>query len=132
MKRIAFVIAFFLCIGALSAEAQPTSQDSTCGVLRPRRETYIIVPYPSPAKHGQTMSIQYYNHNPEQTSLSIVDVNDRPIVELQPKQLMQNGIHAFDFRTNTVASGVYSIRLTEYTSDGSKLQVQDSRFIVAH
>ena len=78
------------------------------------------------------MSIQYYNQNPEQTSLTIVDINDRPILELQPKQLMQNGVHSFDFRTNTVASGVYYIRLTEYSSDGSKLQVQDSRFIVAH
>ncbi|HYM19433.1 MAG TPA: hypothetical protein VEW28_00340 [Candidatus Kapabacteria bacterium] len=116
-------------------QAQPTSgsQDSVLGgPLRPRRDTYIIVPFPSPARHGQVMTIQYYNHNPEQTSLRVVDELDREVVVLQQQQLMTNGLHSFDFNTALFATGAYFIRLTRYTADGSKLEVLDSRFLVVH
>ena len=109
------------------------SQDSTCGgVLRPRRETYIIEAFPSPAKVGQTITIQYYNHNPDIVMVRVVDILDRTIQTLQPQQLMPNGLHVFPFSTRGLASGMYFIRLTNYTSDGSINTQQDSRFIILH
>lgn len=117
------------------SRAQPTSgtQDSVLGGgLRPRRDTYIIVPFPSPARRGVTMTIQYYNQNPERTSFRIVDINDRTIAELQPDELSPSGTHTFDFHTISVSTGAYFIRLTRYTVDGAQLEVQDQRFIVLH
>ena len=115
--------------------AQPTSgtQDSVLGgSLRPRRDTYIIVPYPNPALHGVVVSIQYYNHNPEQTSLRIVDALDREVQVLQPQQLMTNGLHSYDLNTGLISTGTYFIRLTRYTADGSNLEVLNERFVVVH
>jgi hypothetical protein len=130
---VLLVLTVFLLPDLLHAQPSSGTQDSVLGGgLRPRRDTYIIVPFPSPARRGVTMTIQYYNHNPERTSLRIVDINDRTITELQQDELTPNGIHSFDFHTNLVATGTYFIRLTRYASDGTRLEVQDQRFIVFH
>jgi hypothetical protein len=135
------LILFFgllaLSITAELAVAQDSGgQDSTglsTPALRPRRDTYIIEPFPSPARRGQTVKIQIYNHFPGQVlSLRVVDINDKTVKELQPSAALPNGIHSYDFQTAFVATGTYHIRLTTYTSTGSEDLTQDSRFIVLH
>lgn len=129
---ISFVLV--VCLTEKGAYAQNSGGQDTLGggIERPRRETYIIETYPSPAYPSQSVNIAYYNHNPEETSLCIVDVNDKTVVELQPRQFVQNGIHRYTIKSRTLTSGTYFIRLTTYTSTGSKKEVQDSRFIVVH
>ena len=128
------VFAVFVTSGIAVAQA-PGGQDSTgTGVpsLRPRRDAYIIVPYPSPARQGQVMKIQIYNHSEQPISLRIVDLNDKTVKELQPQKTLANGIHEYPFETNSVATGTYFVRLTTYSSTGSQNLVQDERFIVLH
>lgn len=130
---ITFVAAF-----SLARESALYAQDSTSGsqdtsyggALRPRRETYIIEPFPSPALASQQINIAYYNHNPEETSLRIVDILDRTVIDLQPRQFIENGVHSHTIEPGKLAGGAYFIRLTTYTSTGSQKQVQDLRFIV--
>lgn len=134
------LILFFgllaLSITADLAMAQDSGgQDSTglsSPALRPRRDTYIIEPFPSPARRGQTVKIQFYNHFPGQViSLRIVDINDKTVKEW-PSATYTYGVHSHDFPTGLVATGTYHIRLTTYTSTGSENLTQDSRFIVLH
>jgi hypothetical protein len=131
VKSIAYLGFLIVCFVAEIATAQSGLQDSVLGgELRPRRETYIIETFPSPARHGQKVTIRYYNHNPEVTSLKIFDAGDRLIAELQPQKLMPNGIHEYPFFTYLYASGSYHIRLMRYSTDGTQLSAEDSRFIV--
>ena len=106
----------------------------TGGIPRPRRGAYIIDAYPSPASLGETIVIQYYNHNAAVTMLRVVDFLDRSVstdpFPLQSQQLVPNGLHRFTLSTSTLAAGVYFIRLTTYTSTGDIDQVQDSRFMI--
>jgi hypothetical protein len=135
VRRVVVFLLFIVCVLPEILHPQPTSgtQDSVLGgPLRPRRETYIIVPFPSPAHRGVIMSIQYYNHNEERTSLRIADINDRTVVDLQPSQLTPGGTHNFEFNTAMVATGTYFIRLTRYGVDGAQIEVQDLRFLVVH
>ena len=138
MKKIYFFLFVLSCIivFADSASAQDSGGQDSTGLasppLRARRDTYIIVPFPSPARHGQTMQIHFYNHNPQEVSLRIVDMLDRTVKELQAPATLMNGIHSYDFNTGLVSNGTYFIRLTTYTSTGSLELVQDMRFIVLH
>jgi hypothetical protein len=128
------LLAVFLACDVVYAQ-DSGGQDSTGlpGIgLRARRDTYIIETFPSPARRGQTIAIQFYNHNPQQLSLRIVDINDKTIKILQPQAMLANGIHSYQFPTNLVATGTYHIRLTTYSSTGAQSLVQDSRFIVLH
>jgi hypothetical protein len=130
---IIFVIG--ISLGASSAWAQGSGGQDSTGVenpQRPRRDTYIIEPFPSPAFRGQIVKIQFYNHNPQQVRLLIVDINDKIITELQPPATLANGIHSYDFKTVAVATGTYHIRLITYTPTGAEDIIQDSRFIVLH
>jgi hypothetical protein len=134
MKRFFFGFAFVLLLVAQCALAQDGgSQDSSSGgELRPRRDTYIIESFPSPAMHGVTVNISYYNHNPQETALYVVDVNDKVVKELQPREMVPNGVHKFQFSTRSVSTGSYFVRLRTYTSTGAEEKVQDSRFLVTH
>src|SRR5207249_4788508 len=84
--------------------------------LRPRRDAYVIETFPSPARHGQTIKIQFYTHSVQQVSLRIVDILDKTVKILQEPETLLNGIHSYDFQTNLVATGTYHIRLVTYTS----------------
>ena len=136
--------ALFLFLGIVALTILPDlvhaqdsgGQDSTglaSPALRPRRDTYIIETFPSPALHGQTIKIRFYNHFPGQViSLNVIDINGRVVKELQPQAAMPAGIHSYDFPTGLYASASYHIRLTTYTSTGSENATQESRFIVLH
>ena len=139
MKKALFLffglVAFSILPDLLLAQ-DSGGQDSTgltSPALRPRRDTYIIETFPSPARHGQTIKIQFYNHFPGQMiSLNVIDILGRVVAELQPQAAMPNGIHSYDFPTLLYSSGSYHIRLTTYTSTGAKDATQESRFIVLH
>lgn len=131
MTRFFLGISLLLLLIAADAFAQTGSQDSVLGgQVRPRRETYIIESYPSPVKVGQVVNISYYNHNPQETALIVVDVNDKVVRELQTRKLMPNGVHKFEVPITGLATGAYFVRLKTYTSTGSLDQTQDSRFLV--
>jgi hypothetical protein len=123
-------------VGDVLAQASTqTSQDSICGgTVRPRRDSYLIQAFPSPAKSGETVLVQYYNHNPEEISIRVVDVLDRLVtpVETQPRTFTANGLHSFGLSTRGLASGMYFIRLTSYTSAGAVNQIDESRFLILH
>ena len=138
MKKALFV--FFVLISLsfipeLARSQAPGGQDSTgtdVPALRPRRDTYIIEPFPSPARRGQTVKIQVYNHFSQEISVKIVDVLGRTIKILQDPETLANGIHTYEFSTTLVATGTYYIRLGTFSSTGTENLVQDSRFIVIH
>jgi len=128
---IALIIGFCLLGGATYAQDSGGQDSVAGGPERPRRDTYIIETFPSPALRTQKINIAYYNHNPEETMLRIVDINDKTVEELQPRKFVENGLHKF-IPTKKLTSGVYFVRLTTFTATGSEKQVQDSRFIVIH
>ena len=131
MTRFFFGISLFLLLWCADVWAQTGSQDSVLGgQVRPRRETYIFESEPAPVKGGQVVNISYYNHNPQETALYIVDVTDKVIRELQPRALTPNGVHKFELPVTGLATGAYFVRLKTYTSTGSLEQTQDSRFLV--
>lgn len=128
---IAVVIGLCLSDGTARAQASGGQDSVAGGIERPRRETYIIETFPSPALRTQKINIAYYNHNPEETMLRIVDITDKTVEVLQPRQFVENGLHKFT-PSKKLPSGVYFVRLTVFTATGSEKQVQDSRFIVVH
>jgi hypothetical protein len=131
MTRFFFGISLFLLLWCADVWAQTGSQDSVLGgQVRPRRETYIIESYPSPVKSGQNVHISYYNHNPQETALYVVDINDKIVRELQVRTLISSGVHKFELPITGLATGAYFVRLKTYNSTGSLDQTQDSRFLV--
>ena len=136
MKKAFFIFCVLGLFIASAVQAQGSGGQDSTGLsgpdLRPRRDTYIIETFPSPARHGQTIKIRIYLHNPEMVSLRVVDINDKPVRELQKPETLANGIHEYDFPTYLVATGTYHIRLIRYTTTGSENTTQDSRFIVLH
>lgn len=138
MKKALFLffVLFSLSLLPELARSQASGgQDSTGSevpALRPRRDTYIIEPFPSPARHGQRVKIQVYNHFTQQISVKIVDVLGKTIKILQPPETLANGIHPYDFETNLISTGTYYIRLATFSSTGTEDLIQDLRFIVIH
>jgi hypothetical protein len=131
MTRFFFSISLFLLVWCADLRAQTGSQDSVLGgQVRPRRETYIIESYPSPVRVGQVVNISYYNHNQEELSLCVVDVNDKIVKELHPRKLTPNGVHKYELSVTGLATGAYFVRLKTYSSTGSLDKTQDSRFLV--
>jgi hypothetical protein len=122
--------------GVVMAEdtlSNPTLPDSSCvSPLRPRRGTYLIETYPSPALPGTTINVQVYNHNPDIFSVRIVDLLDRTVKVLQPKEALLNDLHKYQFQSFDLASAKYFIRLTTYTESGAIREVQDASFIILH
>jgi len=130
-----FVLFSLSLIPELARSQASGGQDSTGSdvpALRPRRDTYIIEPFPSPARLGQTVKIQVYNHFTQQISVRIVDVLGRTVKILQDPETLPNGIHSYDFPTSLVSTGTYYIRLGTFSSTGTENLVQDLRFIVIH
>ena len=130
-----FVLFSLFAVPDLVRAQASGGQDSTGAdvpALRPRRDTYIIEPFPSPARRGQIVKVQIYNHSEQQLSVRIIDVLGKTIKILQVPKTLPNGIHTYDFQTSLVSTGTYYIRLATFSSTGSESLVQDSRFIVIH
>src|SRR5688500_20232132 len=90
---VVLVMGVCLFEGAIYAQNSGGDDSTTIASLRPRRETYISELFPSPSMRGQPLKIAYYNHQPEETSLRIVDCNDETVMVLQLRQCVEYGIH---------------------------------------
>jgi hypothetical protein len=109
------------------------TQDTSCvAPLRPRWGSYLIQPFPSPAKVGEIITIQFYNHTEEILSCKIYDEIHREMIELQPKGTTPAGLHTFEVSANRLATGSYFVRLTTYTASGSETLVDNLRFVIVH
>ena len=129
---VGLLLAAFAGVAA-NATAQPNggSQDSSAtGALRPRWDSYLIQTFPSPAKAGDQITVQFYNHRSETLTCRVFDMANRLILELWPKQFTQNGLHSFPIPANSLATGTYFIRLTTYTAAGAEDIVDNSRFVI--
>ncbi len=134
---------FFLFVGLLlatlsgvardaNAQSSGGSQDSaSTGVLRPRWGSYLIQTFPSPAKTGDQIAVQFYNHRDETLTCRVFDMANRFMLDLQPKQLTPHGLHTFLIPANSLSTGVYFIRLTTFTESGAENVVDNSRFVIA-
>ena len=129
-------LALFVSVAASSsalAQSGAGSQDSSVsGPLRPRWGTYLIETFPSPAKAGQQVTIQYYNHNDEVLMCQIFDATDRLILDVQPKQMTKAGLHTFVIAADKLSTGMYFIRLTSFTASNNEDVVDNSRFLIVH
>ena len=135
-RSLATLLMMFILAFAHEAFAQDTTSvqnDSTGqgGELRPRRGTYIIETYPNPARTGQSIVIQFYNHNPQDLACDILDFHGRAVITVQPRGFTPNGLHRLFLPSNKLASGVYYIRLRTYTPAGKLEEVQSYRFMIA-
>jgi len=137
---ISFVFFLLLIVGECAYAQTDSSgipqqglQDSVVGgPLRPRRGTYIVEVFPSPAPAGSSITFQYYNHTPQEIAVRIVDILERPVWILQERTFMPNGLHKFSpFASNKLSSGLYFVRLITYTPTGDIDQTEDTPFIIA-
>lgn len=132
------VCVVLLLLGFVSttrAQSSGGSQDSAAsGVLRPRWGSYLIQTFPSPAKAGQPITVQFYNHQDETLTCRVFDIANRELMVLQPKQFTTHGLHTLviDPGKNQLASGTYFIRLTTFTAAGAEDVVDNSRFVIIH
>jgi hypothetical protein len=137
LKRSFFPLVIVMILGfADAAIAQDTTavQTDTLGAggpIRPRRGAYIIETYPNPAHIGQSIAIQFYNHNPQDLSCDILDLHGRVVYPVQTRAFTPNGLHSLSLQSNRLASGVYFIRLRTYTPAGKLEEVQSYRFMIA-
>ncbi|MDP4198728.1 MAG: T9SS type A sorting domain-containing protein [Bacteroidota bacterium] len=133
-SKVGLLLIALICItGIAHAQANGGSQDSaTSGTLRPRWGSYLIQTFPSPAKVGDQITVQFYNHQNETLTCRVFDIANRFMVELQPKQLTQHGLHTFTIPANRLSSGTYFIRLTTFTESGAEDVVDNSRFLIVH
>ena len=137
MRLFFSVIVLFLAFQASAlAQSGAGSQDSSAsGHLRPRWGSYLIDPFPSPAKAGDAVTIQFYNHNDETLSCTVFDVNCRsmivePAMVLQPKALVTAGLHTFTINASALSTGTYFVRLTTFTASGAENIIDNIRFVV--
>jgi hypothetical protein len=130
--RFLFVVTILLfAYSAADAQSGAGSQDSSVtGVLRPRWGSYLVETFPSPAKAGNIITVQFYNHNDETLTCRVFDATCREMLVLQPKQLTLAGLHTFTIPAQRLSTGPYFIRLTTYTASGAENIVDNSRFAV--
>jgi hypothetical protein len=112
--------------------AADSTRDTTgaAGELRPRRDTYLIETYPSPARLGQNVIIQFYNHNPTELAVEVLDLLNKVVFVVQPRTLMANGLHRVEMPATRLASGAYFIRLRTYTGSGKLAEEEVTRFVI--
>src|SRR5438046_7720451 len=91
-----FFLGLFLSVTSI-CQAQSSSQDSAVsGTLRPRRDTYLVGVFPTPAKFGATITVQFYNHTGQTLSCRVFDLACREVLELQPQQSTPAGLHTIE------------------------------------
>ena len=126
-----WLFAGLFLVVAVPCFAQSSTQDSVVsGTLRPRWDTYLVGVFPTPAKFGAKISVQFYNHNPETIAVRVFDLACREILELQPQQSTAAGLHTIEIPPFTLSSGTYFLRLTTFTATGAENIVDNARFVV--
>lgn len=132
------LLVLLILVSPALAEAQDrwtgdSTRDTTgaAGELRPRRDTYLIETYPSPARWGQNVIIQFYNHNPVELAVDVLDLLNKVVFVVQPRTFMANGLHRVELPATRLASGAYFIRLRTYSGSGNLAEEEVTRFVIA-
>jgi hypothetical protein len=93
-------------------------------------EIYAVDVYPSPAKYGQPVNIDFTNSMPEIIAVQVLDEGGNIVTELQQKQLTGAGKHSLTYISNNYTTGNYFLRFFSYAQNGQVLYKQDAHFIV--
>jgi hypothetical protein len=93
-------------------------------------EYYPVDVYPSPAKYGQPVTINYTNAQPEIIAVQVFDEGSNLVDELQKRQMTGAGPHTLTYLSGQYATGTYFLRLLAYLQNGQVVYQQDARFIV--
>lgn len=92
MRSLLVIVFLFLSVPVF-AQSDGGSQDSSgAGALRPRSGSYVVGCFPSPAFLSEPITIQTYNRNPTELSVTIYDNAGREVLDLIPKQTMPGGL----------------------------------------
>lgn len=105
------------------------------GDLRPRSGAYIVGIFPSPAMGMLPITVQTYNRNPTELSVTIYDNAGRSMLTLLPKQTMPGGLQTMTIAPFQLPSGVYHVQLLTYTSSDPSAAVDvidEERFVILH
>jgi hypothetical protein len=127
---LGLLLAFAIPCVAQTTPDSASRDSSISGKLRPRWGTYIASVYPTPAKFGAKITVQFYNHNPEMIACRVFDLACRLIMEIQPKQSTASGLHTIEIPQFALSSGTYFLRLTTFTASGAANIVDNARFVV--
>jgi hypothetical protein len=130
--RILVFLSLFMVAAGVRAQSNGSQDSAASGNSRPRWGSYMIQTFPSPAKATDNVTIQFYNHRDETLKCRIYDSDDRPMIELQPKQFTPHGLHTFHIPASSLATGSYFIRLTTYTASDAENIVDNTRFVILH
>ncbi len=131
--RALFVILLLLSAPAAHAQTGAGSQDSSVtGQLRPRWGAYLVGAFPSPAKAGESVTVQVYNHTDVTLECRVFDGSGRIVLVLQPKQMTPAGLHNFTITPFQLTTGGYLVQLVTYTPSGSPDVVDYVRFAIIH
>ncbi|HEX5316241.1 MAG TPA: T9SS type A sorting domain-containing protein [Candidatus Kapabacteria bacterium] len=117
---------------AAHAQSGAGSQDSLAHTLRPRWGTYIVGVFPSPARAGQLITVQTYNHTSIELSLKVYDMSGRDVLDLLPQQTMPAGLQTRTISPFQLSSGAYLVKLVTYTASGATDIVDEAHFLIAH
>ncbi len=135
MRSLLVIVFLFLSVPVF-AQSDGGSQDSSgAGALRPRSGSYVVGCFPSPAFLSEPITIQTYNRNPTELSVTIYDNAGREVLDLIPKQTMPGGLQTMTIPPFRLPSGVYHVRLLTYTSSDPTAAVDvvdDGRFVILH
>ena len=132
MRSLLVIVIFFASASAF-AQSGAGSQDSSAINLRPRSfGAYVVGCFPSPAFAGQPITVQTYNRNPVEISVTVYDAAGREMLDLLPKQTLPGGLQTFTISGSQLSAGVYHVRLITYTASDAPDIVDDARFIIVH
>jgi hypothetical protein len=95
-------------------------------------EVYPVELYPSPAKYGQPVNINFTNSIPEIIGVQVLDEGGNIVTEIQKKQLTGSGKHSLIYNSDRYVSGSFFFRFSAYSQDDQVLYRQDEHFVVAH
>ncbi len=136
MRSLLVILFLFTATVAFAQSSGAGSQDSAVTDLRPRSSgAYIVGCFPSPAMGGQPITIQTYNRNPTELSVTIYDNAGRTMLTLLPKQTMPGGLQTMTIVPYQLPSGVYHVQLLTYTSSDPSAAVDvvdDENFVILH
>jgi len=127
-----FLVAFVIAVPAFAQSGAGSQDSSVNGQLRPRWGNYIVGVFPSPARIGEPITVQTYNHNPVELSVTIYDAAGREMLDLIPKQMEPGGLKTLTIPALLLSSGMYRAVLTTYTASGAIDAVDQLRFLIVH
>lgn len=133
MRSLLVIVIFFASASAFAQSGAGSQDSSGTEALRPRSfGAYVVGCFPSPAFGGQPITVQTYNRNPVEISVTVYDAAGREMLDLLPKQTLPGGLHTFTISPHQLSAGMYHVRLITYTASDAPDVVDDARFVIVH